>query len=379
MDVFNSSLSRKRKKIEAKNLVSLIKSPELRRESFHLNLSSKITNEDAVLFNYVISDFNPPKSENGVLSLPGKWCVGVSKFLMNNELISFKKLSSKSVGLIYISIKLDGDEKGQALAIRYYEHRLYSRSEAVKHANESLAKSWLDICYPNSEGVNEVGDFFISNIFCFFENVYTDDYIYLKCIGNNSIINKKNWEIFEKLFAAYHKNRKKTNIERIEVYASNELCDFLGGFDVLPIEDWGGDFHLYYEDVKITKRLAVVPLPKKSDNISIRAESIQPRLLPLSINLLTNILNAERSTIVNLAEQNFGRFQLLANIELPPNLFSSNSPSIGYSASSDIKFRELPIDSRIERISIGLTDAYNEKLLSLNVGHSFITLEFVPT
>ena len=123
----------------------------------------------------------------------------------------------------------------------------------------------------------------------------------------------------------------------------------------------------------------IIPYPKTATkNINLRAEILQPNLLPLSINLLTNILNSEPSAIVNITEKQFARFQLLTTIPLNNDLLSQNLSNISYFAST-IKFRELPSDSRIERISISLTDSYNEKLLSLNVGSSIITLEFLPT
>ena len=123
----------------------------------------------------------------------------------------------------------------------------------------------------------------------------------------------------------------------------------------------------------------IIPYPKTATkNIHLRAEILQPNLLPLSINLLTNILNSEPSAIVNITEKQFARFQLLTTIPLNNDLLSQNLSNISYFAST-IKFRELPSDSRIERISISLTDSYNEKLLSLNVGSSIITLEFLPT
>ena len=122
----------------------------------------------------------------------------------------------------------------------------------------------------------------------------------------------------------------------------------------------------------------VIPYPQKSENINLRAEILQPMLLPLSINFLTNILNSEPSAVVNITDKQFARFQLLTTIPLNNDLRWQNSSNISYFA-TNIKFRELPSDSRIERISVSLTDSYSEKLLSLNVGSSIITLEFLPT
>ena len=224
-----------------------------------------------------------------------------------------------------------------------------------------------------------MGSFFISNIFSFFENVFTDDYIYLKYIGNETPLNKKKWIFFQKLFQNYYKFENKKQITQLEIYISTELSDFFGNLEAPPIIDSSaGESHTFYEGIKITKGIGIIPLPEKSSNISIRALYLQPKTLPLSINLLTNILNGENSTIVSLNEQSFGKFQLLSNISLPTNFYLGKTPCIGFST-NDIKFRELPINSRIEKISIALTDAFNEKLLSLNVGHTFLTLEFVPT
>ena len=379
MNIFSNSSDKKRRKIEDENLTSLIKAPKLKREAFHLNLSSKITKEDAVLFNYTISDFNPPKSENGVMSLPEKWRVGVSKFIINNEIITFKKLQDKSVGLVYIALYIDGQETPIALPTKYFQHKLYTRSEGVEFANSSLKNIWLDVCNPNEKGINEVGSFFISNIFSFFENVFIDDYIYIKYIGNESNLDKKNWEIFQKLFQNYYKSENKKEITQLEIYISNELSDFFGNLDPPSIIDSsGGDSHIIYQGIKITKRIGIIPLPQKSPTTSVRALYLQPKILPLSINLLTNILNGENSTIVPLNEQVFTKFQLLSNFSLPINFYLGKTPCISFST-NDIDFRELPINSRIEKISIALTDAFNEKLLSLNVGHTFLTLEFIPT
>ena len=124
----------------------------------------------------------------------------------------------------------------------------------------------------------------------------------------------------------------------------------------------------------------VVPYPKAKvgKSINLRADLLQPYLLPLSINLLTNILNSEPSAVVNITDKQFARFQLLSTIPLNNDLLAQNFSNISYIAPI-VKFRELPSDSRIERISISLTDSYSEKLLSLNVGSSIMTLEFIPT
>ena len=376
MNVFDLSSDRKRKNnSQISNLLPLVKVNEIKREPFHLTLNSKNDSNDAISFDYVISKFNPAKSENGILQLPGKWSVGLSSFLMNSELISLKKISRNSVGFLYLVIKLEG-VKAFALPINYYQHKLYTRSESVHYANLCLSRTWLNLCHSNDKGINEVGCFFISNIFCFYENKAIDSYIYIKSIGSGL---KENWKLFLKLFDTYRKDGKSNSVECIEVYTSSELISFFGGFTIpKEIEDYSSDWNEYYDGLRITKRVMVIPYPQKSENINLRAEILQPMLLPLSINFLTNILNSEPSAVVNITDKQFARFQLLTTIPLNNDLWWQNSSNISYFA-TNIKFRELPSDSRIERISVSLTDSYSEKLLSLNVGSSIITLEFLPT
>ena len=299
---------------------------------------------------------------------------------MSSELISFKKISRNSVGFLYLVIKLADKNKSFALPINYYEHKLYTRSESVRYANLCLSRTWLNLCHANEKGINEVGCFFTSNIFCFYENKSIDDYVYIKSIADKNEA-AHNWSLFLKLFNTYRKDKKKDSIECIEIFASSELVSFFGGFTIPnEIENYPGDYNEYFDGLQITKRVMVVPYPKAKvgKSINLRADLLQPYLLPLSINLLTNILNSEPSAVVNITDKQFARFQLLSTIPLNNDLLAQNFSNISYIAPI-VKFRELPSDSRIERISISLTDSYSEKLLSLNVGSSIMTLEFIPT
>lgn len=380
MNVFENFSIKKRNNNQISDLISLVKVNEIKREPFHLTLNSKASSNDPVSFDYIVSKFNPDKSENGILQLPGKWSVGLSSFLMSSELISFKKISRNSVGFLYLVIKLADKNKSFALPINYYEHKLYTRSESVRYANLCLSRTWLNLCHANEKGINEVGCFFTSNIFCFYENKSIDDYVYIKSIADKNEA-AHNWSLFLKLFNTYRKDKKKDSIECIEIFASSELVSFFGGFTIPnEIENYPGDYNEYFDGLQITKRVMVVPYPKAKvgKSINLRADLLQPYLLPLSINLLTNILNSEPSAVVNITDKQFARFQLLSTIPLNNDLLAQNFSNISYIAPI-VKFRELPSDSRIERISISLTDSYSEKLLSLNVGSSIMTLEFIPT
>ena len=153
MNVFENSSLKKRNNNQIANLLPLVKVNEIKREPFHLTLNSKTASNDPVSFDYIISKFNPSKSENGILQLPGRWSVGLSSFLMNSELISFKKISRNSVGFLYLVIKLTGKEKAFALPINYYQHKLYTRSESVRYANLCLNKTWLNLCHTNEKGI----------------------------------------------------------------------------------------------------------------------------------------------------------------------------------------------------------------------------------
>ena len=105
MNVFENFSIKKRNNNQISDLISLVKVNEIKREPFHLTLNSKASSNDPVSFDYIVSKFNPDKSENGILQLPGKWSVGLSSFLMSSELISFKKISRNSVGFLYLVIK----------------------------------------------------------------------------------------------------------------------------------------------------------------------------------------------------------------------------------------------------------------------------------
>ena len=364
----------KKRKISDASLIYSITPNTGTRDPFQLDLSSK--DQDAVGFNYIVSESNPKKSENGVLSLPGRWKVGISKFTMNNELITFKKIGAHSIGFLYLLVKLK-NVKSIVLPITYFEHKLYGKNEVVNFANESLKNAWNKLCTLNSEGINEVGNVFISTIFCFFIN-QNDDYAYMKSLGNEMKSAKETWKLFTKIFNKFRKKQYATgDLLHIEVFSSNELISFLGDFNLpLEIENYqsDGEYFEKFDGVIISKRIGVLPFPGK--NLSIRANFLQPRLLPLSLNILTNILSDEKLTVVNLSDQQFERFQLLANIPLD-TLRSQNSSAINYFP-TEINFKDLPIDASVSHISIYITDTYSEKLISLNTGNTFLTLHFTP-
>ena len=380
-----STMFKKRKNDNYSSLVPLIQTSTLKREPFTLNISSSgisTPGQDSVGFTYVIAQHNPDVSTNGSIKLPGTWQCGISNFIINNELISFKKIADRSIGLLYLVVKESGTSSARVLPIIYFEHALYSKNEAVNYANKKLEEIWLHLCYPCSDsGINLVGQVFATTIFRFHESS-VDDYIYIKSLGStHADKNKKAWNLFKDLFAEYRKTPGST-LEYISVFTSTELLKFYGTFKI-PKEVEGfkedRDFHEKFEGVRITERIAVVPFPGKgvsSSCVSIRATNIVPFMKPLGLNILTNILGQDKTTIVNITDRTFARFKLLGSI--PLQTFARDLPGISYSP-SEILYKNLPSDCRIDEISIYITDTQSQRLISLNTGDSYISLEFVPT
>ncbi len=376
--------SSKKRKLDNSSLIPLIQGNRVKREPFSLNLSSKShsssSNEDAVGFNYIISQHNPTQSENGSLQLPGNWEVGISKFLMTNEIISFKKVNKNSVGFLYIVIKQKGKE-GIPLPIIYYKHKLYDKISGVRYANKKLGDVWLKVCNPNEKGRNIVGEYFTSSLFNIFLSE-VDDYIYIKSLGNKTTTSRNTWGLFKNLFTKFSKNSvEKLELENVYIYASYELINFWGGFTVPSvIENFntGKDFNEVYEGVTLTKKISVIPYPdeeSKEISMSIRAENLQALVQPLGLNILTNILGQEQARVVNISDRTFARFQVICSI--PLNQIDSTLPGITY-IPSEVSYKTLPSDCRIDKIAIFISDTANEKLISLNTGETFLTLEFLP-
>ena len=376
--------SAKRRKLENSALIPMIQGNGVKREAFSLNLSSKshssASNEDAVGFNYVISKHNPAQSENGSLQLPGNWEVGITKFLMTNEIISFKKVNKNSVGFLYIVVKPRG-KKGIALPIIYYEHKLYDKVSGVEYANRKLRDVWLKICNPNEKGRNIVGEYFTSSLFNVFLSE-VDDYIYIKSLGNKTPTSKNAWTLFQNLFQKFaKKSLENFELENVYIYASYELLNFWGGFtfpSIIESFDTGEDFNEVYDGVTLTKKISVIPYPdeeNKTISMSIRAENLQALVQPLGLNILTNILGQEQTRVVNISDRTFARFQVICSI--PLNQIDSTLPGITY-IPSEVSYKKLPSDCRIDKIAIFISDTANEKLISLNTGETFLTLEFLP-
>ena len=372
----------KKRKFDNTSLVPLIQTSTLKREQFTLNISStdiSLPGEDSVGFTYIVSQHNPDASTNGSIKLPGAWQCGVSNFTMNNELISFKKIGDHSIGLLYLLVKETNATGPKVMPIIYFEHVLYSKEEAVNYANKKLKEIWLKLCNPCESGVNIVGETFVTTLFRFYESA-VDGYIYLKSLGTTTVHeNKETWELFRKLFDHY-RIKAGSPLEYISLYASTELLDFYGSFKIpKEVENFNeyGDYCEKYEGVKITERIAVIPFPSKSqkDCVSVRAEKIIPHLNPLGLNILTNILGQDKTTIVTISDRTFARFKLLGSIPLQG--LTREQPSISYTP-SEILYKNLPSDSRIDEICIYITDTQSQRLISVHTGNTYISLHFVP-
>lgn len=350
------------------------------KEPFQIEISSSAEEVNSAFTKYDITQNNPYPSQNGQLNFPGKWLVGVSKCTISNVLSSWKMSKNvPSTSFVKIGVKFE-NSKTIEIGTKYFENRLYTKTEAVVSLNNFLSEIWLSVCNLNINGLNIVGNVFNSIIFAIIADKI-DRNVRILSIGNKSEISKKNWELFIKLFNAFRKasgpDQKK--LERIEIFISSELNNFLGGFyipDAISDFESDNDLTTFENGIATCHRIAIIPFPKPSKYINIKNINNKSNISPTALNILCNILpcNREDRTIKTPTSE-YVSLQLLDQI--PLSNYNLLSPAIQYFPTK-ITYKKLPENCKINHLYLALTNVIENELVNIYRGTVIYTLNFKP-
>ena len=238
----------------------------------------------------------------------------------------------------------------------------------------------MSVCNLNINGLNIVGNVFNSIIFAIIADKI-DRNVHILSIGNKSEISKKNWELFIKLFNAFRKasgpDQKK--LERIEIFISSELNNFLGGFyipDAISDFESDNDLTTFENGIATCHRIAIIPFPKPSKYINIKNINNKSNISPTALNILCNILpcNREDRTIKTPTSE-YVSLQLLDQI--PLSNYNLLSPAIQYFPTK-ITYKKLPENCKINHLYLALTNVIENELVNIYRGTVIYTLNFKP-
>lgn len=302
----------------------------------------------------------------------GDWSVGIEGLIIRNSLNSWKnviesKTNLPSLAFIKIGIKYKG-KATEIMGVKFFENRLYSKFKIISQLNTFLSGIWTKSCHTNSDGINIVGEMFSLMIFAFYMN-RIDDSIHITSIANiSSPIGKKIWTLFAKIFDNFKKEAK-NEIERVEVFISNELNSYLGDFKIpREISNSKSDKDLtdYDQDsIALDVRCGFIPNstsdPAKESHIHITPKNKIPDFRPSIISIYTNIPITERA---NETLINGGIYQLLAQI--PIKSLTKNSPSFIHYFPEKISYKTISQNYNLDTIEILLVDPETNELISLN-------------
>ena len=370
---------KKRKLVDDLNIIP---NNVTQKESFEIEISSSAEEVNPAFTKYDIAQNHPYPSQNGQLNFPGKWLVGVSKCTISNVLSSWKMSKNvPSMAFVKIGVKFE-NSKTIEIGTKYFENRLYTKTEAVVILNNFLSEIWLSVCNLNINGLNIVGNVFNSIIFAIIIDKI-DRNVSILSIGNKSEISKKSWELFSKLFNAFRKTsgpNDQKKLERIEIFISSELNNFLGGFyipDEVSNFESDNDLTTFENGVATCHRIAIIPFPKTSKCINIKNIINKSNVSPTALNILCNILprNREDRTVKTPASE-YVSLQLLDQI--PLSNYNLLTPAIQYFPTK-ITYKKLPENCKINHLYLALTNVVENELVNIYRGTVIYTLNFKPS
>ena len=232
---------------------------------------------------------------NEQLDLFGNWKVGIKSCIISNSLSSWPKstdsITSPTSSFVKLVVKFK-DKESKIIGTKYFQNRVYSKDVTVSQINRYLSELWTNVCHTNIRGINIVGLVFQLTLFSFYLDKLTNS-VHILSMGDSKMeINKKKWINFQTIFQAF----SKTNdvLESIEIFMSNELNTFLGGFKLLEviskIEPTEKDRTTYDENsISLDVRCGLLPCDAYElhfeDTINTKNIRKMPRIGPSLINI----------------------------------------------------------------------------------------------
>ena len=320
---------------------------------------------------------------NKQLDLSGEhWSVGVKGCIITNSLSSWKKPAKhqtelQSLSFMKIALKYVG-EPTEIIGTKFFENRIYSKSKVVSQANTFLSEIWAKPCHLNSDGTNVVGEVFSSTVFALLFDKLDRSVRIVSMLDTTDSKVKKNWDLFLKIFDAF-KREPLAKIERIEIFMSHELSNYLGNFEIpTEITNFKSDIDLKEYDKDSTAldaRCGLIPCIGSTNNpvkpiIAISPKNKTPNIKPALLSFYTNLPISDRG---NEKIINGGTYQLLHQI--PIKNFDEDSPSSIQYFPSKISYKKLSQNYKINTIEILLIDSETNRLINLN-SNFILNLDF---
>ena len=186
---------------------------------------------------------------------------------------------------------------------------------------------------------------------------------------------QKSWKLFLKIFNAVKKSQE-NELEKIEIFTSNELSTFLGGFQIpSEITSFKTDKDLTEYDKNLTAldaRCGLIPFTPshKTATIDIVNKWKTPNIKPYLISVYTNLAISDRA---NEKVINGKLYRLL--YQIPLKSFDKTSPSSIQYFPNRILYKNLNQNSKMDTIEILLLNSETGELINLN-DNFIVNLDF---
>jgi len=313
---------------------------------------------------------------NEQINLFGNWKIGIKSCLISNSLSSWPKNSEvQSTSFVKLAVKFEG-KKSRTIGIAYLQNRIYSKDVAVSQINRHISQLWLKICHPSNRGTNVVGSTFSLTLFSFYLDKLTNS-VHMLSLGSEYFDTvKQTWSNFKDVFQTFNKNPSE-KLERIEVFISNELNDFLGEFrapkSVFTIDPKTTDHRTFDENgIALDTRCAVFPWNKYEIMraiINIPNTRKTSHIQPSSIAVYTNVPIAHSR--IKSYEGNVYHYI----DQIPVKDINKNSTSLIQFFPEKIAYKSILQNIQMDRIDVLLTNAETNKPINLD-GNFVLTLDF---
>ena len=392
-------IPRKRHKQYDDAFIPLTSSIQSTKQNFTLEIKGDSKNIlNPALSSWIKYDLAQEKKEIDLLY--GNWQVGLKSCIVTNSLISWPKNKDTQAfawnennssltrtrartmptsSFVKLAVKFeDTDEK--TISFSFFQNRIYPKDVVVSQINNFLSQMWTDTCFTDNHGTNVVGNVFTLNLFSFYLNKLTNS-VHILNMGalQPSEECRKTWNNFQNIFAKFSKTPH-VKIETVEIFISNELNSFLGGFQLpdkfkTPLPD-EKDSRTYDKLlVALDLRCGIIPCDKyvrHSENAINTPNNFKtPHIGPSLINVYTNLPLSQSISHTKSYKGNVYRHLDQISVKIIKKTFTS---SIDYFPEK-IAYKKLTPNTKIDDLEVLLTDAHTGKLLNLD-GNFVLTLDF---
>ena len=362
----------KRQKLSEKPFTGLLSNVNSIKRNFVLEVNGNSQNNlNANTPSWIYYDLS---KTNNQIDLFGSWRVGMKTCVISNTLSSWQKRTENktelpSLSFVKLAVKFTGKDS-KIIDIKYFQNRIYAKDTVVSQINTFLSQMWLNLCRTNTQGVNIVGNVFSLTLFSFYLDKITNS-VHIVSIADTRVeTTNKTWQNFIKIYNVFKKNTHSQEvIENIEIYISNDLNEFLGGFQIpreIHDKPTVKDLTKYDKNsAPLDLRCGFLPCKfgreTKLASINIPNKFKTPHISPSLINIYTNLPIAH-PTHKKLYEGK--TYQFLDQI--PLKTFDRDSPNAVQHFPKKINYKSLTQNVKMEAVEILLINAENNELINLD-------------